>query len=83
MYKKRDYVKSSEISQFSFCSLAWYWGKIGIELESKEANIGTEKHIELGKNIDLYKKTHKVSIIFLVIFIISLVLLIWLILYLY
>lgn len=83
MYKKRDYIRSSEIGQYNFCSLAWYWSKIGIELESKEANIGVEKHIELGKNIDLYKKTHKVSLIFFVIFIVSLALLIWLIFYLY
>ena len=83
MYKKREYIRSSEIGRFTFCSLAWYWSKIGIELKSKEANIGTEKHIELGKNIDLYKKTHKTSRIFLVIFVISLILMIWLIFYLY
>lgn len=83
MYKKRDYIKSSELGQYTFCSLAWYWNKIGIELESREANKGIEKHVELGKTIDLYKKTHKISRIFLIIFVISLILMIWLIFYLY
>ena len=83
MYKKRDFLTSSEIGQYKFCSLAWYWKKVGIELKSKKANIGVEKHIELGKNIDLYKKTNKISRIFLIIFILSLFLMIWLIFYLY
>ena len=83
MLQKRGYIRSSEISQYNFCSLAWYWSKVGIKIESEKGNKGIEKHIELGKSIDLYKKTHKMSIVFLIIFIISLILMIWLIFYLY
>lgn len=80
MYKKREYIKSSEIGQYKFCSLAWYWNKVGIEFDRKESNLGQEKHIELGKNIDYYKKTSKYSIIFLIIAIISLIILLWILL---
>ena len=76
MYKKRVYITSSEIGQYTFCSLAWYWNKIGIELDSEKKNVGIEKHIGLGENIDLYKKTIKSSKLFLIFAIISLLLII-------
>ena len=43
MHKKRDYLRSSEIGQYTFCSLAWYWSKVGIKIESEKGNIGIEK----------------------------------------
>jgi len=78
MLQKRGYIRSSEISQYNFCSLAWYWNKVGIELETKEKNQGIEKHIELGKSIDLYKNFKKASNLFLIISIVSFIfLMIW------
>ena len=47
-----DVINSSDISQFNYCSVAWYLQKIGYEPDSPKLRDGTKKHVRLGSIID-------------------------------
>ena len=59
-FKETDILRASEIGQYHFCSIAWYLQKCGYQPISPMLEIGTKKHIELGKIMDYaQKKTNK------------------------
>jgi hypothetical protein len=51
-----DIISSSELSQFNFCSVAWYLQKCGYEPKSHKINIGKKEHIKIGNIIDKTQK---------------------------
>jgi hypothetical protein len=52
-FKETDIISASEIGQYHYCSIAWYLQKCGYKPKSPKLNIGTKKHVELGRIIDL------------------------------
>jgi hypothetical protein len=51
-FKDKDIISASEIGQYHYCSVSWYLQKCGYEPKSPMLDIGTKKHIELGKVMD-------------------------------
>jgi len=49
---KSDVLNASEIGQYQFCSMAWYLQRQGYEPISPLLDVGTEKHMLLGKAVD-------------------------------
>ena len=49
---KTDVLNASEIGQYHFCSMAWYLQRQGYEPKSPLLEVGTEKHMLLGKAVD-------------------------------
>lgn len=49
---KTDVLNASEIGEYHFCSVAWYLQRQGYEPKSPLLDVGTEKHIVLGKALD-------------------------------
>lgn len=56
-----DVINSSDISQFKYCSIAWYLQKIGYEPDSPKLKDGTKKHERLGTTIDKTESNFKKS----------------------
>ena len=50
--KETDIISASEIGQYHYCSVAWYLQKSGYQPKSPSLDVGTKKHIELGKILD-------------------------------
>jgi len=63
----KDIIRASEIGQYNYCSIAWYLQKCGYEPKSPLLDIGTKKHMELGRIIDnthlKMKKSKAIAII--------------------
>jgi hypothetical protein len=55
--KDTDVISASEIGQYHFCSKAWHLQRCGYEPKSPMLEIGTKKHIELGRVVD-YTQTN-------------------------
>ena len=51
-FKDTDIISASEIGQYHYCSIAWYLQKCGYEPKSPMLDIGTKKHVELGRIMD-------------------------------
>ena len=51
-FRSTDIIRASEIGQYHYCSIAWYLQKCGYEPKSPMLDIGTKKHLELGKIMD-------------------------------
>lgn len=51
-FKNTDIINASEIGQYHYCSIAWYLQKCGYEPKSPMLDIGTKKHVELGRIVD-------------------------------
>lgn len=51
-FKDTDIIRASEIGQYHYCSIAWYLQKCGYEPKSLMLDIGTKKHMELGRIMD-------------------------------
>jgi len=60
-FKSTDTINASEIGQFSFCSVSWYLQKCGYKPKSDFIDIGSKKHIDLGRAIDRYETNMKKS----------------------
>ena len=60
-FNSNETISASEIGQFQYCSMSWYLQKCGFEPKSPFIEMGTRKHIELGKSIDKYETTLKKS----------------------
>ena len=64
MSKKIDsYIKSSELSEYLFCSVAWYLQKQGYKPDEKVFEEGYRKHIELGETIDKIDRRRKIAVL--------------------
>jgi hypothetical protein len=50
--RDKDIIKVSEVGQYHYCSIAWYLQKCGYKPKSPLLDIGTKKHIELGRILD-------------------------------
>lgn len=61
-----DIINASEIGQFYFCSVSWYLQKKGFKPISKNLEIGTKKHENLGEIIDKTKVNSNRSKIFFI-----------------
>lgn len=61
-FKETEILRASEIGQYHFCSIAWYLQKCGYQPISPMLEIGTKKHIELGKIMDYAQKNTNKSI---------------------
>ena len=62
--KNTNIINASEMSQFYYCSIAWYLQKCGYEPKSPMLNYGKNKHYNLGKIIDRNQRNIKISKIF-------------------
>ena len=51
-FRDTDVISASEIGQYHYCSIAWYLQKCGYEPKSPMLDIGTKKHLELGRIMD-------------------------------
>ena len=51
-FKDTDIISASEVGQYHYCSIAWYLQKCGYEPKSPMLEIGTKKHVELGRVMD-------------------------------
>ena len=60
-FNKSDIISSSELSQFNYCSVAWYLQKIGYEPKSPKIDIGLNKHVKVGKIIDKTKRRTRIN----------------------
>ena len=63
-FKNKDIISASEIGQYYFCSKAWHLQKCGYKPQSLLLDVGTKKHIDLGRIIDNTQKNIKKSKIF-------------------
>lgn len=59
---KSGYIKSSELSEYIFCSVAWYLKRQGYGLEDGLLEEGHRKHIKLGETIDRISISRKISL---------------------
>ncbi len=48
---RRDIITASEISQYSYCPIAWYLARCGIKPESPGLEKGTNEHIKVGRKL--------------------------------
>ena len=51
-FKTNDIIMASEIGQYHFCSISWFLQKNGKKPVSPKLDIGSKKHINLGKTFD-------------------------------
>jgi len=51
-FKDTDIISASEIGQYHYCSIAWYLQKCGYKPKSTLLEVGSKKHVELGRIID-------------------------------
>jgi CRISPR/Cas system-associated exonuclease Cas4 (RecB family) len=63
-FRQSDVINASEIGQYYFCPVAWYLQRKGYKPESPMLDIGTKKHVELGRVIDRATKNAKKSRVF-------------------
>ena len=82
---RKPILKASEIGQFIYCPVAWYLQRQGYKVESPVLDRGSEKHVDLGEQIDSVTKSEKVSQLFFfvglgLILITGLVFILWLVL---
>lgn len=59
--KRDNAISASEVGQYKYCSISWLLQRRGFKPESKYLNSGTQKHIELGNQIDKSEKQVKIS----------------------
>ena len=50
-FDKKKTIKSSEIGQHEYCSVAWYLRRCGFKPDSKLLDKGVKVHVELGDKI--------------------------------
>jgi len=50
-FDKRKTIRSSEIGQHEYCSIAWYLQRCGFKPDSKLLDKGSKVHVELGNKI--------------------------------
>jgi len=50
--KRNDVIRASEISQYMYCSIAWYLQRCGYKPDSPLLEVGKKTHIDLGVAID-------------------------------
>ncbi|HEC89691.1 MAG: hypothetical protein DRN12_05325 [Thermoplasmata archaeon] len=60
---KTPYIRSSELSEYLFCSVAWYLQRQGYKPDEKIFEEGHRKHIELGKTIDSLDRGRKITLL--------------------
>lgn len=60
----KDIINASEIGQFYFCSVSWFLQRKGFKPESKNLDIGIDKHKKLGDIIDKTEAYDKRSKLF-------------------
>jgi hypothetical protein len=70
---EKDIISASEISQYYFCSNAWFLQKCGFKPISTKLDNGIKKHEEAGKIIINMEKKIKKSNIFALLGIIFLI----------
>ena len=51
LQKRNNIINASEISQYSYCSIAWNLQRTGHEPISPLLEIGKKAHVDLGKTI--------------------------------
>ena len=59
---KAYYIKSSELSEYIFCSVAWYLQRQGYKPDKRIFEDGYNKHIKVGEAIDRIYRNRKISI---------------------
>lgn len=57
--KDSDVISASEIGQYHFCSKAWFLHRCGYVPESPLLEIGSKKHVELGRVVDYTQRNVK------------------------
>ena len=60
-FDKRKTIKSSEIGQHEFCSVAWYLQRCGFKPDSKLLDKGLKAHADLGNKISSALGYEKIS----------------------
>jgi hypothetical protein len=67
-------IRSSEIGQYLYCSMAWYLQRCGYQPESIKLDEGTQKHIMFGNSIDTIhhkmKRSHQYAVLSILFFIV-------------
>jgi len=61
-FDKSETIKSSEIEQHEYCSVAWYLWRCGYKPNSKDLDKGLRAHADLGNKITSalgYEKTSR------------------------
>jgi len=70
-------IRSSEIGQYLYCSMAWYLQRCGYQPESIKLYEGTQKHIMFGNSINTIqhkmKRSHQYALLSLLFFIIVII----------
>jgi len=51
-------ISSSEISQYLFCPLSWWFGRIGEKIVTKEMKLGAEFHSRQAVKQQVSRKLH-------------------------
>ncbi len=82
---KKHLIKASEVSQYHFCPISWILQRQGYTPEEEKTRSGKEKHILLGKEIDIIQRETNIVMhlrimgVFLLLFSIALIImgLIW------
>jgi hypothetical protein len=58
---RNDVISASEISQYSYCSIAWYLQRCGYKPYSPLLKVGKKTHVDLGITIHNIKNEMKRS----------------------
>jgi len=51
-FDKSKAIRSSEIGQHEYCSVAWYLQRCGFKADSELLDKGSKAHVDLGNNIN-------------------------------
>lgn len=54
-------LKASEIGQYAYCPVAWHLQRQGYEPESPLLDIGLEKHVDLGTQVETVTRAEQTS----------------------
>jgi hypothetical protein len=70
--KTSKIIRSSEIAQYLYCSMAWYLQRCGYQPDSIKLDEGTQKHISFGNSIDTIqhkmKRSHQYALLSILFF---------------
>lgn len=73
-------IRSSEIGQYLYCSMAWYLQRCGYQPQSKQLDEGTQKHISYGDSIDTIhhqkKRFSSYALLSIIFFVLALILIV-------
>ena len=78
--KKNPYspvISSSEISQYLFCPLSWWYGRIGENIVTKSMKLGTKFHAKQAVKQTASRKLYIIKMIAIAVLIILFFLWLW------